>query len=115
MSAPAKTFLIHVQPDQLLALDELDILNVAKRLELEWVEECSATMGDDDGRYINIHIHSNSPAETWARIADLFLGTDFLSTEIRISSIVTVTGDAGWDDYLLLHHFDPSEELDQYA
>ena len=32
----------------------------------------------------------------------------------RISrgAIITCQGKRGWDDYLLLHHFDPAEELD---
>ena len=110
-----RTFLIHVHSDRLLLLEEPDIIDAGKRIEHAWPEDCSVTTGDDDGRYIDILIRSNSPTETWDRIADHFLGTDFLSTEIRISSIVTVTGDAGWDNYLLLHHFDPNEKLDQYA
>ena len=114
MNATARTFLIQVQPDRLVALDAPDILNMAKRLELDWPEDCSITTGDDAGPYINIQVHSNSPAETWLRIAELFLGTDVLCTEVRTSSIITMTGDTGWDDYLLLHHFDPNVELDAY-
>ncbi|MEM1228795.1 MAG: hypothetical protein AAGJ40_24180 [Planctomycetota bacterium] len=115
MTDAERTFLIHVHSDRLLLLEEHDIINVGNRIEHAWPDNCSVTTGEDDGRYIDILIKSDSPSETWARITDLFLGTDFLSTEIRISSIVTATGDAGWDNYLLLHHFDPDEQLDQYV
>ena len=32
--------------------------------------------------------------------------------ELRDAMIITMTGEEGWDDYLLLHHFDRAEPLD---
>ena len=114
MNAPSRTFLIQVQVERLLALDEPDIVNVGNRIKTEWLEDCSVTTGDEDGRYVNLMIRSENPAQTWERISESLLGDDFLSTEVKISAIITVTGKAGWDDYLLLHHFDPSESLDAF-
>ncbi len=114
MNAQSRTFLIQVHVERLLALDEPDIVNVGNRIKTEWPDDCSVTTGDDDGRYVNLMIQSDNAGRTWARISELLLGSDFLSTEVKISAIITVTGDAGWDDYLLLHHFDPSESLDAF-
>jgi hypothetical protein len=34
---------------------------------------------------------------------------------LRSAAIVTCEGSNGWDDYLLLHSFDPDEEIDELA
>ena len=64
--------------------------------------------GDDDGAYINVNIYSADVRSLWAA-----LGAAITSDQSLISStIACCEGDNGWDDYLLLHHFEKTESLD---
>ena len=51
-------------------------------------------------------------------IEDVFLLWDLVKTQLdvrnlRSAAIVTCEGSNGWDDYLLLHSFDPDEKIDE--
>ena len=65
--------------------------------------------GDDGGKYINLTIGSDDLKESWSVIRTSLLQIP----EVEESSIIVCEGDDGWDDYLLLHHFDLSQELDE--
>ncbi len=114
MVTASRTFLIHVQPERFEFMTESDVLDIAARIEKHWPERCTVVAGDDDGRYVNISLDSETPDETWPKIKRSFVDSKLPGGELRIASIITMTGDSGWDDYLLLHHFDGSESLDPY-
>lgn len=61
--------------------------------------------GDD---YINFNIPTENTKEAWLKIKSSLLN----KSHFIKSTIVTCEGSNGWDDYLLLHHFDESEVLD---
>lgn len=69
------------------------------------------SQGDDDGPYINIVFRADDLAAGWSMIKAAF-GTSSIGSDLVRSTIVTCEGDCGWSDYKLLHHFDPTEELD---
>ena len=39
-------------------------------------------------------------------------GSRWLVPGLAAAAIIVCEGEHGWDDYLLLHHFDPAEPLD---
>ena len=63
----------------------------------------------DNGKYINFNIKSDNLKDTWLKIKDLYLSNPHLAS----ASIITCEGSEGWDNYLLLHHFDKSMELNE--
>ena len=64
--------------------------------------------GDDEGKYLNIVFDSHSPQELWPRInAALFL-SQIYGPALQANSMALRTGEDGWNDYILLFHFDPS-------
>jgi hypothetical protein len=65
--------------------------------------------GEDDGRYVNIGFESADLPGLWAAICDQLRA----DPELARAAIVVCHGKHGWDDYLLLHHFDPAEPLDE--
>jgi hypothetical protein len=67
--------------------------------------------GEDDGPDIDIGFKADDPAGLWAAIREQFRMVPALAA----AAIVVCQGERGWDDYLLLHHFDPSEPLDELA
>jgi hypothetical protein len=71
----------------------------------------SVSAGEDEGPYINVGFEAADPAGLWAAIREQFRADHALAG----AAIVVCQGDYGWDDYLLLHHFDPAEPLDKLA
>lgn len=66
------------------------------------------TSGEEDGRYFNLNIECSDLGQVWPLLQPLV--TSGLSQGIRM--IVTCQGEDGWNDYLLLYHFDESELVD---
>jgi predicted RNA binding protein with dsRBD fold (UPF0201 family) len=67
--------------------------------------------GEADGRYENIMFDVESPEAALSKIRAV-LDSASVGPAARASCIVTCEGANGWDDYLLLHHYDPAEKPD---
>ena len=63
--------------------------------------------------YLNFLFLSRSAARTWRAIQRIALRHRILGARISRSTIVTCQGTRGWDNYRLLHHFDPNQKLDK--
>lgn len=68
--------------------------------------------GEDQGPYFNFTFGATYPLQLWETIQTCIYGNKGLDPHLRRSSTVVCTGEDGWDDYLLLFHFDPDVELD---
>lgn len=64
--------------------------------------------GEDDGLYININFDTNDIVSLWDAIGELVTSDPLWAS----ATIACCEGDNGWDDYLLLYHFDETEQLD---
>ena len=64
--------------------------------------------GEDDGQYVNFNIPSHDLKEDWIKIKNSLLKKTYFMN----STIIVCEGNDGWNDYLLLHHFDKSQILD---
>ena len=80
---------------------------------LAHVRQFSFDRGKDRGPYINYCFKSRSPARVWKALKSQAFGRSRLGALLRSSSVVTCEGSRGWDNYLLLHHFDSKVPLDQ--
>ena len=67
------------------------------------------TDGLDRGRYVNVAFATDDLKALWSALREEMLGVPRLAE----AAIVCCEGEHGWDDYLLLHHFDPTEPIDQ--
>ncbi len=96
---------IQLQPERENNLDKdfviLELQNNGYTVEVE--------EGEDNGKYINLNIKTGTLKNTWDNIKDII----FKNPSIKNSSIVVCEGNQGWDDYLLLHHFDKNEKIDE--
>ena len=62
--------------------------------------------------YCNLYVESNEPVKMWGRFA-MFVSQNPQEFEwVKRRWIVVLQGKSGWDDYLLLAHFDSSARLD---
>ncbi len=100
------------QIDRLSSMSEEEITDICVKLKGSWPESISYETGDDDGRYVNLFLTTTDRTETWSRIRLQLIESELSGGELQNAMIVTVTGQDGWSDYLLLHHFDRTEPLD---
>ena len=105
------TLCCQIQIDRLATLTEDRIHDLCRNL-CDRIPHATHESGEDDGRYINLFVDSDDAFEVWRAIQASFLSDEITGNDIRAATIVTITGPNGWDDYLLLHHFDPTESLD---
>lgn len=111
-----KNLVIQIQPDllstpskDLIIQDFIKFLN-----EISPVGHCSVSTGDEDGSYINIELQSGDVQRLWEKIQnELSINSNDFSVLAK-GIVVVCEGDKGWDDYLQLHHYDPSEKLDSF-
>ncbi len=101
---------LHIQPDR---SPQLDVAAVIKELtELTTSSDHPANVdvqeGNDNGRYINVTWSTRDYTTLWETLQKKLEQNQQLSQ----CSIVCCEGKHGWDDYLLLHHFDPTQQLD---
>ena len=109
-----KAIIIQLQPDRSDLCNETDALEAIESIahDLDPVEEIEMESGDDDGPYTNILITTSDLSSTWKTLKTELFEHEELGPFLSASTIVSAEGDEGWDDYLLLHHYDPSEETD---
>lgn len=70
--------------------------------------------GNDRGPYVNYHFvgQNRALARIWALVKRRALQHRSLGVALRRGTMVTCQGSRGWDNYLLLHHFNPKVPLD---
>ena len=95
----------------------LDIDRLAKECEViarrtQGVRGLGVSQGDDDGAYLNLVFATADPATSWPTLREALLASTEFGAALMASSICMCTGESGWDDYLLLYHFDPTVPLD---
>ena len=113
--AVARTLHIQVQPE---IVESLDVVRLRKEF-LDLANNNPLVIGhrfrngNDNGDYYNFDFDTDQPAAFWNQVlTQVFASSDF-GGEVRKSSMAICTGRNGWDDYLLIHHWDPAEELDE--
>src|SRR4051794_5115256 len=96
---------LHIQPERSPTLDARAIVASLSSLDAS----ARLTEGEDDGRYINIDFSPADAMALWREIR----GQLAAEPELARAAIVVCEGRNGWDDYLLLHHYDRTLILDQ--
>jgi hypothetical protein len=110
-----RTLCIQLQPNRAKTLSPRVVTQLMVRLAetSTHVRLFSFNRGKDRGPYINYCFKSRSPARLWKALKGRAFGTGRLGLLLRQASIVTCEGSRGWDNYLLLHHFNSKVPLDR--
>jgi hypothetical protein len=109
------TLNVQIQPDRDPSLDvdaALDLLASAARMA---DAELEVSQGEDGGPYVNAFFRAVELARLWEVLQNHVLSETRLGPRIAAASIVTCEGREGWDDFLLLHHFDRRHALDELS
>lgn len=85
---------------------ELDVNRVVAQLQT--VAPAGVTTGQDSVPYINVDFVTANVGALWSALR----GVIRADTATARCVIACCEGEHGWDDYLLLHHFDPTQPLD---
>jgi hypothetical protein len=106
---------VQLQPGRAKALSTRTVTQLMVRIAdaLTDVRQFSFDRGSDRGPYINYCFKSRSPARVWKALSKRAFGNGRVGALLRGSSIVTCQGSRGWDNYLLLHHYDGKVALDR--
>jgi hypothetical protein len=105
---------IQIQPSRAPGIDLALIRGAAAQLGSSGLfTRYGEEEGFDNGAYINLYFDAPSAAEAWIAIRSTLYENESTGAFMQKSSIATCEGQQGWDDYLLLHHFDPTAALDQ--
>ena len=109
-----KTLHIQLQPELAPGLDTKLVHDLigALRSNSDLIQNLSVTNGDDNGPYINMNVKTHDVVALWGLMRKELFSHPVAGPDLQRAAIVACEGNAGWDDYLLLHHFDPAEPLD---
>jgi hypothetical protein len=101
---------VQVQPERAKRLDvaaaDESFRRIAKNKSL--VRRFKFEEGSDRGCYMNFNYLTTKPAQLWKTLRS----GPFRSGLLRSAAMVVCEGESGWDDYLLLHHWDRRLRLD---
>jgi hypothetical protein len=95
---------VQIQPALSPAMDEAGAVTRLRSLAVG----ARITEGDDEGCYVNIGYSATDLANLWRAVHRELESVAGLAA----ATIIVCEGEHGWADYLLLHHYDPSEPLD---
>lgn len=108
LRAVMRTLVVQIQTERLGAHHDLAAL-VERVVALEAGAEVERSY--DDGAYVDVRLRSDDPARVWAELQRLLEEEPVLAA----ASIIVAEGqDGGWDEYHLLHHYDPSETTNPF-
>ena len=93
---------------------------VAMQFRLERIATSSSLVtghrfnnGNDEGDYFNFDFDTSQPAALWTKIQEVVYDSSPFGQDVRRSSMGICTGHNCWEDYLLIHHWDPDKDLDE--
>jgi hypothetical protein len=107
------TLNVQIQPDRDPGLDVHAALALMSSAAEMAGAELEVTEGEDAGPYVNCFYRAADLGRLWETLRNHVLGEPALGDRIAAASIVTCEGREGWDDFLLLHHFDRRHALDE--
>jgi hypothetical protein len=96
---------------------DIDMLRVRELCEYaasnnDLVLRFAVLEGEEKGLFINLTFETTELQKMWFLLQDLLFRDEKIGAALTQSSIVVCEGKDGWNDYLVLHHFNPSEKLD---
>ena len=104
-----KKLMIQVQPARAPLLD-MEAVEAACRaiVATPFVAEHYFNEGHDGGHYFNFQFKTDRLPALWREIQLRLYGDSGVGPGMTKASMAMCEGEHGWDDYLLLYHFDPA-------
>ncbi|WP_018150909.1 hypothetical protein [Leeia oryzae] len=108
------TFCIQIQPDRAPGLDLATLKQFCETLAAEQpaIERFGLIEGDDEGPFINLMFETDDEFALWKLVKKQLFKHPVFGKVLKQACMVLCSGEEGWDDYLLLHHYDETIECD---
>lgn len=103
-----KCLSIQLQPDLDSSHSEAEV--IAKVKDLGCFPEVDVI--DESERYVNLNFFSEQMPAVWQKLQHGLLNDPQLGPWLRKVAVIVCEGEQSWDDYLLLFHPDPEQDLD---
>jgi hypothetical protein len=105
---------IQVHPNRSADMNMTEVLAAFQAIAdtTELVKHHAFNNGDDQGSYFNFTFGTSDAKRLWQVVRERFYDSGEISNHMRQSSMAMCSSEAGWDNYLLLHHYDPAVDLD---
>ncbi|MCK1637946.1 hypothetical protein IVA95_10120 [Bradyrhizobium sp. 157] len=102
-------FQIQIHPHRSPGLDTVLLLSQFEALsnERDWIQKPFVKHGFDEHAFINVMFETDYPKLFWKLLREKLDQADDFGLSMRATSIIICEGKSGWDDYLMLHHYDP--------
>jgi hypothetical protein len=112
-----KTISLQFQPNRAtkVSISSTSELMLQVALAHKDVRQFTIKRGGVSRQYINYLFVSRGVRSIWRAIYLKVLHHRQMGPALRRACIVTAEGSRGWDNYVLLHHFDPRQKLDQLS
>jgi hypothetical protein len=108
-----KALSIQVQPHRAPGLDMTAIQAAFQALtQLPLVVRHQFSNGRDNVEYFNFTLGTEDLSSLWREVQSRLYEEAPLGPWMAAASMAMCEGPSGWDDYLLLYHFDPAVKRD---
>lgn len=107
---------IQIHPHRSTNMDMDRVRSVCESLtnDRALVGKFACTDGTDGHDYVNLNFQTDHPREFWNALQRRLYRDSALGSAMRIASMAMCEGRRGWDNYMLLHHFDPLVQCDSF-
>jgi hypothetical protein len=111
-----KDLCVQIHPDRVVGFDLAGVRMLCEVLarDTTLITRFSVVEGEGDRRYVNVVFETTDIPAFWERLWREVYQHDVLGKPMQLSSMAMCHGEHGWDDYLLLHHYDPAQTLDRF-
>ncbi|WP_157315045.1 hypothetical protein [Chitinibacter sp. GC72] len=110
-----RILMIQLQPHRVPTMDEAKArAALAEFAQQPLVIGHRVTEGDENGVFINFEYKTRDLAALWHECQERIYQNSLLAFQLQRASMAIAQGDDGWEDCLLLHHFDPAIDVDEF-
>ena len=102
---------VQVDVDKLTGNADALVARLRAAAESAGFEFINEVRGNDNGPYVNMNFAAVDYIAGWSQLRRLFDDPD-VGRQLAAATIIVCEGRESWNDYLLLHHFDPGEKVD---
>ena len=103
---------VQVHPERAPRLDLDGVLEIFSNAAEMADAELTVSDGEEDGPYVDFDFLTADLPRLWEVLQSQVFADDVLGPQLALAAIATCQGSKGWDNFLLLHHYDRSLELD---
>ena len=108
---------IQIHPHRSPQLDLSSLRAECERLAADeaLVRQFFWSEGFDEHAYLNLTFETDRPGQLWRLLHQQLYQASRFGSFMQVASMAVCEGQHGWDDYLLLHHYDAELKRDEVS